>query len=256
MRKRFESQVVVVTGGGDGIGKATSLAFAREGARIAVVGRSRANIDETVGAIRKQQGEAESFVADISKDSEVRALAQNVMQRFGRVDHLFNNAGIGSQGNLLCDVEEHVFDSVLAINTKGTWLCMKYFIPEMLKAGGGCIVNNASIAGLVGVRFTTPYCASKHAVIGLTKMAALEYGLQGIRVNAVCPATHESKMSSGRRERLGEEAWAKEVMQNHPATGRLGRVEDLAGVVMFLCSPEASNLHGVALPVDGGWSAQ
>lgn len=254
--ERFKGKVAIITGAGDGIGQDTAMAFAREGAHVIVAGRTASSIEETVAQIRQEGGEACAVQTDVSKSSDVENMVAQAVGRYGRLDILFNNAGIAGNGKPLCEIEEEFFEQVWAINTKGTWLGIKYAIPAMLKTGGGCIVNNASTSALAGFPGLGAYASSKHAVIGLTKTAALEYGQSNIRINAVCPSTHLTKLSLARKERLGEEAWLANMRAWHPATGRAGLVHEVSGVVLFLCSEAASNIHGVALPIDGGYSAQ
>ena len=264
MAEKLDGKVAVVTGGSSGIGRATSIAFAREGAKVVV---SDVNIDggeETVNMVKEQGGEALFVKTDVSKSDEVKALIDQAVETYGRLDCGFNNAwGLGKPAdadaiNSLIgpphECEEDIWDRTIAICLKGVWLCMKYEVQQMLKQGGGTIVNTASVLGLVGLKgHSTPYIASKHGVIGLTKTAALEYSAQGIRVNAVCPGTIRTApieiMIDG--EPTIEDAFAAQ----HPI-GRIGEPPEIAEAVVWLCSDAASFVTGHAMAVDGGWTAQ
>jgi NAD(P)-dependent dehydrogenase (short-subunit alcohol dehydrogenase family) len=185
---------------------------------------------------------------DVSRTDDVKALVHATIEKFGRLDILINNAGVSGNGKFLCDVDESEFDQILAVNARGTFLGMKYAIPEMLRGGGGCIVNVGSKGGLA-------YIGSKHAVVGMTKAAAVEYAGQGIRVNAVCPAAHDSAMVRKFASSFTPEAWDARVKAVYPV-GRTGQVEDVSAMILFLCSAGALNIHGVAMPIDGGFTAQ
>jgi len=252
--KEFEGKVALVTGGGSGIGRAAALAFAREGAQVVIGNRNVERGEKTVAMIRGAGGTASFQRTDVVVASEVEALIDRAVETCGRLDVAFNNAGIeGDVKPTLIDHTETNFDIVMDINVKGVWLSMKYEIPQMLKTGGGAIVNCSSVAGVIGFPGIGIYSASKHAVIGLTKAAALEFSAQGIRVNSVNPAVIDTEMV----DRLADGMNVKkdDLTTFHPI-GRLGRVEEVAEAVLWLCSDKASFVTGHSLMVDGGFTAR
>lgn len=251
MKNTFENKVVLITGSTYGIGKATAIAFALRGAKV-VLSDYIADID-TEKIIRKHGGEAIFVPCDVSKEEDIKNLVTKAVEKYGRLDFAFNNAGIEGTAAPVADCEIDNWDKTITINLKGVWLCMKYQIPEMLKSGGGSIVNNASIAGLVGFGGVPAYTASKHGVVGLTKNAAIDYAKQGIRVNAVCPGVIQTPMIE--RFTHGDEATLNLMKQTKPM-GRLGFPEEIAETVVFLCSEGASFITGQAIAVDGGWTTQ
>jgi NAD(P)-dependent dehydrogenase (short-subunit alcohol dehydrogenase family) len=253
MTKKLTGKIALVTGGGGGIGRAASLALAREGAKIAVVDINAAAASEVAKAVAADGGEATSIQVDVSKAEQVAAMVEQVVARFGRLDIAFNNAGIDLEHEPLAKASEDMFDQLMRVNVKGIWLCMKFEIEQMLKQGSGAIVNTSSIAGLIGAPRQPVYCATKHAVLGLTKAAAVEYGRKGIRVNAVCPGVIRTEMTE--RAIARDPKRAARIDQVHPI-GRLGEAEDIARSVVFLCSDDAAFVLGQALAVDGGFTAR
>ena len=254
MFRRFERKVALVTGASSGIGRAAALAFAREGAKVVVAARRSIQGEETAHLIRDNGGEAIFVKTDVSKASEVESLVNTIREAYGRLDCAFNNAGISSPFlSLTADLSEEEWDSVTNTNQKGIWLSMKYEIPLMLKQGGGAIVNMASILGLVGTSLGVgPYIASKHAIIGLTKAVALEYAKQGLRVNAICPGFIQTELIEVVTNNPGAE---DQLIAAHPI-GRLGKTEEIAESVLWLCSDGASFVTGHSLIVDGGYTTQ
>ncbi len=251
MNRRFESKVVLVTGGTSGLGRDAALAFAREGAKVVLTGRRVEAGEEVVSAIQKEAGEVLFVRADVSKTSDVEATVQACVKNYGGLDCAFNNAGIdGTLMVPMVDYKKEVWDQVILTNLTGTFLSMKYEIPEMLKRGGGSIVNMSAMAGLrSGRRTGAAYNASKHGIIGLTTTGAVEYAARGIRVNAVCPALIQTPMSEATF--LKDEAMVQKAIQMYPI-GRIGRPEEVTSLVLWLCSSEASFVTGSAIPVDGG----
>jgi NAD(P)-dependent dehydrogenase (short-subunit alcohol dehydrogenase family) len=249
----FDGKVALVTGGGVGIGRATALAFAREGAKVVIGNRNVASGDEVVKAIQAAGGEASFLRTDVESEDDIKALVDHAVSTYGRLDVAFNNAGIEGLVAPLVDQTDDNFRSVMDINVRGVWLSMKYQIPEMLKAGGGAIVNNSSVAGLIGFGGISIYSASKHAVMGLTKVAALEYSAQGVRVNAVNPGVIDTSMVDRLAVSLQTE---KESLGSLHPIGRIGHPDEVANAVLWLCSEKASFVTGTAMPVDGGYTAQ
>ncbi len=252
MSMTFSGQVALVTGGAAGIGRATALAFASEGLKVVVSDLDAANGEATVEAIRAAGGDASFLRCDVTREAEVKALMEGVIGAYGRLDYAFNNAGIEIEKGKLADGGEEEFDAIMAVNVKGVWLCMKHQIPLLLAQGGGAIVNTASVAGLGAAPKMSIYAASKHAVIGLTKSAAIEYAKKKLRVNAVCPAVIDTDMF--RRAYEADPRKAEYAAAMHPV-GRIGLVEEIAAAVLYLCSDGAAFTTGHALAVDGGVTA-
>ena len=253
MAKQHDGKVALITGGASGIGKATALAFAHEGAKVWIT-----DVQEKEGLllaeqIRMEGGLAFFHACDVSDAGQVEEMVAKAEERLGRLDFACNNAGIEPKTAATAETEEADFSRILDVNLKGVWLCMKYEIPCMLKQGGGAIVNISSIAGVVGFQGASAYVASKHGVVGLTKTAALEYAKQGIRVNAICPGIIQTPMID--RYTQGDEKIVNMLKQGVPM-GRIGKPEEIASAVLWLCSSGAAFTTGHALVVDGGWVSQ
>jgi NAD(P)-dependent dehydrogenase (short-subunit alcohol dehydrogenase family) len=253
MAGELEGKVALVTGASAGIGRESALAFASAGARVVVSDVVVDGGEETVAGIEAAGGEAMFVRADVSQTAEVEALVDRTVETYGRLDCAHNNAGIEGDMAPTADCAEANWDRTIAINLKGVWLCMRYEIPQMLRQGGGVIVNTASVAGLVGFANLPAYVASKHGIAGLTKTAALEYAEQGIRVNAVCPGVIHTAMID---RIVGGDAEAEAQFTALEPVGRMGLPAEVAQVVVWLCSDAASFVTGVAMPVDGGFVAQ
>jgi len=248
----FDGKVALVTGAASGIGRASALAFGRLGACVVVADVDQAGGEETV----RQLGESAKYVrCDVTDERQVAGLVAAAVDQFGRLDFAHNNAGIGAPPAPLHESERSFFDAVLGVNLTGVFLCLKHEARYMLEHGGGAIVNTASLAGLIGFPMNVAYCASKHAVIGITRTAALEYAQAGIRVNAVCPAFVQTPMVD-RLVAIGGPRMSLERLATMQPMGRLGTVEEVAEAVVWLCSDSASFITGVALPLDGGTTAR
>jgi NAD(P)-dependent dehydrogenase (short-subunit alcohol dehydrogenase family) len=252
MSMTFAGQVALVTGAAAGIGRATALAFAEQGLKVLAVDLDRDGGEHTAELIRQAGGQALFLRCDVTREAEVRQMMTEAVQAYGRVDYAFNNAGIEIEKGKLAEGSEAEFDAIMGVNVKGVWLCMKYQLPVMLAQGGGAIVNTASVAGLGAAPKMSIYAASKHAVIGLTKSAAIEYAKKGIRVNAVCPAVIDTDMF--RRAHEADPRKAEFAATMHPV-GRIGKVEEIASAVLYLCSDGAAFTTGHSLAVDGGVTA-
>jgi NAD(P)-dependent dehydrogenase (short-subunit alcohol dehydrogenase family) len=253
----FKGKVALVTGGGNGIGRAASIGFARHGAKVVVVDRDGAAAEATAGIIRQNGGDAQAVTADVTKSSDVKAYVKAALDKYGRIDCFFNNAGIEGKVAPIAEYDEAVFDAVIGVNVKGVFLGLRHVLPEMIRQGGGSVVNTASVAGLVGTPGMPAYVASKHAVIGLTKTAAGEVARQGIRVNAVCPGPVDTRMIHALEQQLSPDdpASVEKRYQAALPTGRYSTVEEIANMVLFLCSDLASNTTGGQFVVDSGRTA-
>ena len=252
MTKQFTGKVALVTGGAAGIGRETAEAFARQGAQVVVSDINVTDGETTVATIEDAGGEAIFIACDVSNGAQVEQLVVGTLDAYGRLDFAFNNAGGEFEQTKLAEGDEETFDRIMDINVKGVWHCMRHEINAMLAQGGGVIVNTASVAGLGAAPKMSIYSASKHAVIGLTKSAAVEYGKKGIRVNAVCPAVIDTDMF--RRAAEADPKKAAYAAAMHPI-GRIGQSSEIAAAVLYLCSEGAAFTTGVALPVDGGATA-
>src|SRR6059036_3681898 len=252
MNLSFQNKVALVTGAASGMGLATAKAFAEAGAAVALADVNEAAVrsaaDELVAARHKAIG----IRCDVADEAEVAAMVAKTVSTFGRLDAAFNNAGVQAPPSDMADEAAEEFDRVNAINLRGVWACMKHELRHMRTQGSGAIVNCSSLGGLVGLPSRAAYHASKHGVIGLTKSAALEYAPRGIRINAVCPGTIDTPMVADMLEKQPDAM--KEILRDQPI-GRLGRSDEIAAAVLWLCIPGASFVLGVALPVDGGFTA-
>jgi len=250
MGDTLKDKVAIVTGGGSGIGRATALLFGREGARVVVADIDLEGAEETVKMVVDEGAEAFFVRADVSDEEDVKRMIEQAVDTHGRLDILFNNAGIGATAKVTEASEEH-WRKVLGVNLEGAFLGCKYAIPQMIKGGGGSIVNNGSILAEVGFSEATAYSASKHGLVGLTQTIAIDYAAEGIRANVVCPGFIRTPMVT---ESLGEEE-TKQIAALHPL-GRMGDSEEVAEAVLFLASDKASFVTGTCLFVDGGYTAR
>jgi NAD(P)-dependent dehydrogenase (short-subunit alcohol dehydrogenase family) len=250
----LEGKSALVTGGGSGIGRATALAFAREGAWVAVADLTLERAQETVGAIEAAGGQAVAIACDVTEEEAVAAMVAAAVSAFGGLDCAFNNAGIApfqvnAAGVKAADLAPEAWQRILDVNLTGVWRCLRHEVAQMRRQGGGAIVNTASIAGLLGLPTAAAYVASKHAVVGLTRAAAVDHAEEGIRVNAVCPGYIETPMTEDSMRRRGERIMARVPL------ARMGQAEEIAQAVTFLCSDRASFVTGAAWTVDGGYAA-
>jgi NAD(P)-dependent dehydrogenase (short-subunit alcohol dehydrogenase family) len=248
---RLKDKVATITGGGSGIGRATCLLFAREGAKVVVADYIAEGGNETVRQISAAGGQAVFVQADVSKSADVQNMIGAAVRNYGRVDIFFNNAGIEGPSTKLANLKEEDWDRVIAIDLTSVYLGMKYVIPEMIKQGGGVILSTASVAGLVGFQGSGAYAAAKAGVINLTRLAALEYADKNIRVNCICPGVIETPMV----ERVMGGRPRERIVRSEPI-GRLGRPEDIANAALFLASDESSFATGAPFIIDGGYVAR
>lgn len=253
----FKNKVALITGGGNGIGRATALGFAARGAKVVVVDRDSAAGEATAGIVRQQGGEALFVQADVTQADSVKAYVDKAVATFGRIDCFHNNAGIEGKVDSIVDYDEAMFDSVMAVNVRGVFLGMKYVLKQMIAQKSGAVVNTASTAGLMGSPGMPAYVASKHAVLGLTKTASGEVARQGIRVNAVCPGPIDTRMIHALEAQLNPTNPGKVTAryQSSIPIGRYGMPEEVANTVLFLCSDLAGNITGAHFVVDGGRTA-
>jgi NAD(P)-dependent dehydrogenase (short-subunit alcohol dehydrogenase family) len=245
---RFTGKVALVTGAASGIGRATALAFAAEGARVAIFDRTAVALRETEAALKQAGGEVLAIACDVSIPEQVEAAVAQVVERFGRLDIAFNNAGVENKATPLHEIELQEWDRILNINVRGTFVCMKHEIAQMVRHGGGVVVNTSSGAGIRGVAGGASYAASKHAIIGMTRSAALDYAKQNIRVNAILPGNIETPMMD--RFTGGD---LHKAIDLEPV-GRLGKPEEIAEAVLWMCSDLGRFVTGSSVVVDGGWS--
>jgi NAD(P)-dependent dehydrogenase (short-subunit alcohol dehydrogenase family) len=252
MTLSFDRKVALVTGAGAGMGQATAQAFAEAGAAVVLADRDETAVQAATSTLTAAGHRAIAFACDVADEAQVAAMVECAVTTFGQLDVAYNNAGVNSPTVEAADVSGAEYDRVLAINLRGVWACMKHELRHMRGQGSGAIVNCSSIGGLVGLPGRAAYHASKHGVIGLTKSAALEYAAKGIRINAVCPGVIKTPMVTGM---LAKEPDSMQAILRDQPIGRLGRAEEVAAAVLWLCSPGASFAIGHALAVDGGFTA-
>ena len=250
----LEGKVAVITGGGSGIGKATAVAFAREGAKVVIGNRNEAAGEATVAAIRSAGGECAFMRTDVTVARDVEQLVQAAVEWYGKLDCMFNNAGINLAGSVV-EVSEEDWDRCIDTNLKSVFLGSKYALPHLIRNGGGTIINDSSNAGLIGRPNDPVYCASKHGIIGLTKSMALRHGPQNVRVNAICPGPIESQMMVEGRVLMGDAAAFDRLAASQTALKRIGAAEEVGEVVVFLASEAGRNITGAAIAIDGGKTA-
>jgi len=251
--KRFENKVCLVTGAASGIGRATALAFAREGANVAVADVNILAAEEVAALIKNEGGKTIALKVDISQRAEVAQMITKTVEVFGKLDCAVNCAGIAGKHSLpVHEYPEDDWVNMIRVNLIGTYYCIKEQIKQMLKNGSGNIVNVSSAAGLVAQPFNSPYAASKFGIVGLTRTAAKEYATQNIRINAVCPTAIETPMIMEGRRKLAHNPDALEAAKNYQAMKRMGQPQEVADVILWLCSDQASFITGHAMPVDGG----
>jgi NAD(P)-dependent dehydrogenase (short-subunit alcohol dehydrogenase family) len=250
----FTGKIALVIGGTSGIGRATAIAFAQEGASVVVAGRRQTEGEETIRLVKEAGGDGVFVETDVTQEADVQAMVEKTIATFGHLDFAFNNAGAFGEATALIEQTEDQYSHMMDVNVKGVWLSMKYEAMQMLKQGAGVIVNNSSGFGLVGAAGAPLYVASKHAVIGLTKATALEFAKSGIRVNAVCPGvvseTDMHAISAGSSDQVRDY-----MLSVHPV-GRFGKPSEIASAVIWLCSDGAAFVTGQALAIDGGYTTQ
>ncbi|MFO7271566.1 SDR family oxidoreductase [Sphaerobacter thermophilus] len=255
-RGRLAGKVAIITGAGSGIGRAMALLFAREGATVVAAGRTPASIEETVAMIRAETGrEALAVAADVAIPADVERMVRETVARFGRIDILCNNAGIGSSKDVVA-VEPDEWDRVFAVNVRGVYLGCKYALPHMLAQGGGSIINTASVLALVGAPERAAYCASKGAVVALTRQIAVEYADRGIRCNCLCPTTVDTPWVDRLLADAPDPVARRRALEERQPMGRLATAEDVAAAALYLASDDAAFVTGTAMVIDGGLSAR
>ena len=250
MPRRLEGKIALITGGGTGIGRAIALLFAAEGAKVCVAGRRSEPLQEVVAEIRRRGGTATFTRGDVSKTDRVELMVQGAIYNFGGLDILVNNAGIFLEGTVV-DTDEKRWDKILGINLKGAYMVSRCAVPAMKLRGGGSIVNNASVHGLVGAKNAVAYCASKGGLVQLTRAMALDHAADRIRVNAICPGLIDSPMT---RDGNGGTTWLDEAVKDYPAA-RCGTVDEVARLALYLVSDESGFMTGAVVPIDGGMTA-
>lgn len=246
---KMQDKVILITGGSSGMGRATAVLFAKEGARVVIASRGEERGNQALQEIKRLGGEGIFVKADVSKEDQVEAMVDKTVSEYGHLDFAFNNAGVEGKGARLAKETMDMWNNIMEINLKGVWLCMKYEILQMLRQGSGVIINNSSTSGLGGAPRLTIYSASKHGVIGLTKGAALEYISDNIRINAICPGIIKTPMHD---ERLETTPGLEKIMLSMIPMGRFGKPEEVASAVMWLCSDDAAYVTGSTFLMGGG----
>jgi len=251
----LENKVALITGGSLGLGKATAFLFAEEGAKVVITGRTEKTLKEAVAEGKKKGLAIEYLVSDVSSEDDCREAVDYAIKKYGKIDILFNNAGILPTG-ITHETDSETWDKIFAINVKGTYMMSKYTLPHMIKEGYGCIVNNSSVLGLKAVPGVAAYNATKGAVTQLTRSMALEYADKGIRVNAICPGTIDTPMVDGLLDQMPDRDEAEKLFKSFHPVGRFGTAEEIAHSVLFLCDDKVGFMTGTMLSVDGGWIAR
>ena len=249
--EKMSQKVAIITGSSSGIGRATAISIAKEGIKVVIAARREKEGEETLNLVKESGGDGMFVQTDVSNEDSVIALVEETARRYGRLDYAFNNAGVVEDPAPFTNKTLSSFDKIMAVNVKGVWLSMKHEIPQMLKnGGGGAIVNNSSVFGVIGNPQLPIYVASKHAILGLTKAAALEYAKAGIRINAVAPGAIETEMME---QAIGNDKQLRQALISLHPIGRAGKPEEIANAVLWLLSDKASFVTGHTLVVDGGW---
>lgn len=252
---RLINKVALITGAGSGIGRASSLRFAREGARVMAIDNDEKGNEETVSLIRKEGGETTGCIADVTRVGDVQNMVARTMDTYGKIDILLNNAGINIRGTIM-DIDEEMFDRLFAVNVKGVFLGCREVIPIMRRQGSGVILNTSSQFGISGIEASIVYPATKAAVIQITKCLSLDHAEDGIRVNCICPGPTDTPMVRSIRQKTGDPNAALKSRLDKIPLGRIGTPEEIANTSVFLCSDEASFITGAVFVVDGGWTAR